>query len=200
MSPKPPLSPKTPPLQSCDPRSRIRRAFSKREFIKGKPFTQLLPTFCPLFISPCKYLPCQAFVIQNVFSLHRQLRRGGVSVSTNPVSSQVSTVLLSMHLTRTQQSLEDCMLISMLHNLCLSFRMLFILLLLRYFRSPIDIFRLRSVVSVSFVKSYGQDLIMFEGESEFTLSYLIQRSSRKSMELQLNHVKNTAVRNMFPPS
>ena len=73
MSPKPPLSPKTPPLQSCNPRSRIRRAFSKREFIKGKPFTQLLPTFCPLFISPCKYLPCQAFVIQNVFSLHWQL-------------------------------------------------------------------------------------------------------------------------------
>ena len=39
-------------------RGRIRAAFSKREFIKGKPFTQLLRLFCPLFISPCKYLSC----------------------------------------------------------------------------------------------------------------------------------------------
>ena len=79
--PQSPLCHQNAPLSSAP---RIRLAFSKREFIKGKPFTQLLPTFCSLFISPCKYLPCEAFVIQNVFSLHRQL---GERVSASPLSS-----------------------------------------------------------------------------------------------------------------
>ena len=84
-----------PSLQSRDPRSRIRRAFSKREFIKGKPFTQLLLTFCPLFISPCKYLPCQAFVIQNVFSLHRQLE--GEGSRFRPILSQSGLDCFALH-------------------------------------------------------------------------------------------------------
>ena len=53
--PQSPLCHQNAPLSSAP---RIRLAFSKREFIKGKPFTQLLPLFCPLFISPCKYLSC----------------------------------------------------------------------------------------------------------------------------------------------
>ena len=133
----------------CDPRSRIRRAFSKREFIKGKPFTQLLPTFCPLFISPCKYLPCQAFVIQNVFFLHRQLEGEGVSVSTNPVSSQLWTVLPSMLLTTPQQSLEECMLTPTLHNMCFSFSIILILPLRRVHSKPPDFEKLKKINGAS---------------------------------------------------
>ena len=97
--PQSPLCHQNAPL-SCAPR--IRLAFSKREFIKGKPFTQLLPTFCSLFISPCKYLPCEAFVIQNVFSLHRQFGRGFRPV-LSPVSDRFG---LSMHAIEQLQHLS----------------------------------------------------------------------------------------------
>ena len=50
-------------------RGRIRAAFSKREFIKGKPFTQLLPFFAPFLSRRVNTSLVEAFVIQNVFSL-----------------------------------------------------------------------------------------------------------------------------------
>ena len=55
-------------------RGRIRAAFSKREFIKGKPFTQLSLFFAPFLSRRVNTSLVEAFVIQNVFSLPSRLR------------------------------------------------------------------------------------------------------------------------------